>query len=340
MRRINPNIHQLGVKRRGRPFSTEELVRSCHQPLEPPWRPPWPPPSFIILSEYHVSPVPPIHPIAATMSSRPSKAYVMPGRVLGVTPETICSSPQRKSRSSKGKRSAGVEVQRSILRPSAPSFQPASSIPTAPAPPLAPGAIEAAKKAASNQRFRSTSKASETANRTYSSAAAASKAADPPADAAASSSRSRGVRVDESKNEWKRFEESDVDDDDEWEDVSLFDDRKPPAREEPDAATDSTDAGMDIDDHIGDVSVDAATETAGNDDGRDDYGSDNDGGKSVKSTSSDDSDEPQEMYADLAGFKRGKIKFILDKKKNFYWADYSRLNVKEMKALLHQRDQG
>ena len=143
----------------------------------------------------------------------------MSGRILGVTPETVCASPQRKSRGN-SKRSAGVEVQRSILRPSAPAFKPASSIPAAPAPPLAPGAIEAAKKAAKNQRSRSASK---TSSRTYSAAAAASTAesgstaTDPPADAAASSLRSRGVRVDESRNEWKRFEENSVDDDDEWE---------------------------------------------------------------------------------------------------------------------------
>eukprot|EP00956_Cyclotella_meneghiniana_P024060 scaffold47974_cov32-Cyclotella_meneghiniana.AAC.1 len=89
-------------------------------------------------------------------SRRPSKAYVMPGRVLGFTPETACASPQRKSRVN-SKRSAGVEVQRSILRPSAPAFKPASSIPAAPAPPLAPGAIEAAKKAAKKGSFRHTS---------------------------------------------------------------------------------------------------------------------------------------------------------------------------------------
>eukprot|EP00956_Cyclotella_meneghiniana_P003049 scaffold3740_cov51-Cyclotella_meneghiniana.AAC.10 len=66
----------------------------------------------------------------------------------------------------------------------------------------------------------------------------------------------------------------------------------------------------------------------------------NDGSKSLGSTSSADSDEPKEMYADLAGLKHGKITYKLDKKKNFYWADYSRLSVKEMKSLLQQRDQG
>ena len=132
------------------------------------------------------------------MSSRPSKVFVMPGRVLGVTPETFL------------KRSAGVEVQRSILRPSAPAFQPKSAIPSAPAKKHAPGAIEAAKKAARNQRSSSTSKASKTTSRSYSAAAtsadeSASTAADPPADVAAGSSWSKGVRVNESKNVWKRF---------------------------------------------------------------------------------------------------------------------------------------
>eukprot|EP00956_Cyclotella_meneghiniana_P007756 scaffold10339_cov41-Cyclotella_meneghiniana.AAC.12 len=269
-------------------------------------------------------------------SQRPSKAYVMPGRVLGVTPETICASPQRKSRTN-SKRSAGVEVRRSILRPSASAFQPASSIPVAPAPPVAPGAVEAAKKAAKNQRSRSTLK---TSGRSYSAAAASvdestSTAADPPADAAAGSSRSKGVRVDETRNVWKRFNEQDADEDDEWEDVSLFDDTKPTARDDSDAEMDSTDAGMDVDDHIGDVDVAAAN--SNNDQDGDDVSS----LKSSKSTSSEESDdEPQEMYADLAGFKRGKIKFNLDKKKDFYWADYSRLSAKEMKELLHKRDQG
>ena len=326
-----------------RPFSTEELVRIFHQPLEPPWRPPWPPPFSQLSSSYYTHFTPPIHLIITTMSRRPSKAYVMPGRILGVTPETVCASPQRKSRGN-SKRSAGVEVQRSILRPSAPAFKPASSIPAAPAPPLAPGAIEAAKKAAKNQRSRSASK---TSSRTYSAAAAASTAesgstaTDPPADAAASSLRSRGVRVDESRNEWKRFEENSVDDDDEWEDVSLeLDDRKPAARRDSDVEMESTEGDMDVEEHIGDVDVDAAQKADESHDGDNNRDGDDGGSRSGDSTSSVDSDEPEEMYADLAGFKRGKIRFTLDKQKNFYWADYSRLNVKEMKALLHQRDQG
>eukprot|EP00956_Cyclotella_meneghiniana_P035674 scaffold116951_cov42-Cyclotella_meneghiniana.AAC.2 len=324
-----------------RPFSTEELVRIFHQPLEPPWRPPWPPPFHPSSVNNYVSSRPPPHLIPTTMSSQhPSKAYVMPGRVLGVTPETICASPQWKSRGN-SKRSAGVEIRRSILRPSAPAFQPKSSIPTAPAPPLAPGAVEAAKKAAKDRRSSSTSKVSKTSGRSYSAAATSVDehpvmAADPPADGATASSRPKGVRVDESKNVWKRFHEESDNDDDEWEDVSLsLDDSKPPARSDPDDEAKSTDDVMEVDAHIGDVDVNAVADTDNEHDGDDDNSI-----KSSDTASSDDSDEPQEMYADLAGFKRGKISFTLDEKKNFYWAKYSRLNVKEMKALLHQRDQG
>eukprot|EP00956_Cyclotella_meneghiniana_P018158 scaffold30021_cov73-Cyclotella_meneghiniana.AAC.2 len=324
-----------------RPFSTEELVRICHQPLEPPWRLPWPPPFQPSLANNYVSSRPPPHLIPTVMSSqRPSKAYVMPGRVLGVTPETICASPQRKSRGN-SKRSAGVEVRRSILRPSAPAFQPQSSIPTAPAPPLAPGAIEAAKKAAKDRRSSSTSKVSKTSSRSQSSTATSVDehpvvAADPPADGATASSRSKGVRVDESKNVWKRFHEESDNDDDEWEDVSLgLDDSKPPACSDKDDEANPNDDAMDVDAHIGEVDVNAAAESENEHDGDEDNSM-----KSSETASSDDSDEPQEMYADLAGFKRGKISYTLDEKKNFYWAKYSRLNVKEMKALLHQRDQG
>eukprot|EP00956_Cyclotella_meneghiniana_P020310 scaffold35605_cov41-Cyclotella_meneghiniana.AAC.5 len=265
-------------------------------------------------------------------SRRPSKAYVMPGRVLGVTPVTICSSPQRKSRVN-SKRSAGTE---SILRSTAPEFHPRSTVPSAPAPPLTPGAIDAAKKAARQQKARSTSKSKSGSNSvaTTTTSATSSAAADPPSHTGPAA-RSKGVRVDESKNAWKTFSEQ-SDDESEWEDASsigLGDDK--PAAGDPKQQDNEMASSEDDDEHIGNVEDmetrsaeeegddSAAKEPTSDDIKAADTGDDN-SMKSSGTSSSEESEEPKE----------------LDEKKNFYWAVYSKLNVKEMKALLQLREQG
>lgn len=153
--------------------------------------------------------------------------------------------------------------------------------------------------------------------------------------------QSKGMRVDESKNKVQQLP-ADSDDDD-----SLFPGPTPgdlPPADEMDLRTDTADdTALSVDGHN-----DGESSPENEGDGEDssiekedaEDGVDNPDGDVSVASSDNDSDEPEEMYADLASFGKGKISYRMDEKANFWWAVYDKLTAKEMRTLLKSRGQG
>jgi hypothetical protein len=239
------------------------------------------------------------------MSSRPpKKAALAPGQVVGRSPEQffVNNSPQRKVGSKKGKRSAPQPKQ---LNPSAASFVPNAS--------FHPGSSASGVKKTS---------------RSYAATAWST--------AGASSAAKKGVRVDESRNNVLEMTVGSDDDDENWENLV-------PSEDEAEA-------------HIGDVDADDEAPAASSPEAVDEDGSeansavaaaatngtkntsDASAPSSGSSSEDEDDDEPPAMYADLARFD-GSIRYRHDKVKDFWFADYCNLSVKERRELLKSRGQ-
>jgi hypothetical protein len=235
-------------------------------------------------------------------SNRPSKkAGLAPGQVVGRSPTSLLTtSPQRKIGSKKGKRSA---PQPKPLNSSAAAFVP-------------------------NASFHLGTNVSGARSKPSKSFAAAAHSNVAPAGSA----KKAGVRVDESKNTVVEVGLAEEEDDDEyWEDMV-------PSDEE-------------TDEHIGEVDAAAAPSPSKSSDGSapdgdaaatSTAGSTGKGSGSLASfdSSSDDesTDEPPVYYADLAQFD-GSIRYQYNKGKDFWFADYSNLSVKERRELLKSREQ-
>lgn len=269
-------------------------------------------------------------------SKRPTKARVTPGSVVGLTPDSLVSSPRRKVGGAKNKRSAPVETvtPRTTLRATAAAFTPhvtSKPFTTAAYPPLPPGASAAAKAALKPKKKTVLSTPS-----AVSSHATASR---------------KGVTVDESKNVVNELLYASSDDDSLWDDV--------PSNEE--------DSGGDEDGYVGDaVDEEVHAEAADREHTVEDDDSDEEedlakrsdnadsqakatakstgdasSSESAASDASDESDdEPPELYEDLMHFPDGIIGYYLDEKTKYWYATYDRLSVKQMKTLLRGRGQG
>lgn len=143
-----------------------------------------------------------------------------------------------------------------------------------------------------------------------------------------------GVRVDESKNTVVDADvnESDEDDDELWEDMVPSD--------------------VEGEEHIGDVNATSASSPTKSDDGSASNGGNNAAANpntcstakandSVASSGSSDyesDDEPPTYYADLSQFE-GSIRYRYNQDKDFWFADYTKLSVKERRELLKSREQ-
>jgi hypothetical protein len=222
--------------------------------------------------------------------------------VVGRSPEQffINNSPQRKFRSKKGKRSA-------------PQAKPlnAATAPFVPNASFHPGAASSGTK------------------KTPHGYAAVARST-----ATAASGSKKGVCVDEYRNRVLEVTTGSDDDDENWEDLVPSDDGS--------------------DEHIGDVdAVDDAAAAPPPSEAAYDEGSEAESaaaassGSDVKSSSavsSDSSsedefdDEPPLIYADLGPFD-GLIQYRDGKVKDFWFADYTNLSVKEWRELLKSRGQ-